>query len=76
MLWSIRRKKAFHGFFLSLYIMGYGIVRFFIEMVREPDAQIGYFFGLITMGQILCLCMIAAGAVIFSIRRKSQRGLP
>ncbi len=68
-LWSIRRKKVFDGFFFSLYIIGYGAVRFFIEFLREPDPQIGYLFGIISLGQILCLCMIVTGAGIYFIRR-------
>jgi len=72
-LWSMRRKKVFHGFFLSLYIMGYGTVRFFIEFLREPDAQIGYLFGFISLGQILCLFMILTGMGIYFFRRNSQQ---
>jgi len=72
-LWSIRRKKVFHGFFLSLYIIGYGTVRFFIEFLREPDAQIGYLFGFISLGQILCLFMILTGMGIYIFRRNSQQ---
>jgi phosphatidylglycerol:prolipoprotein diacylglycerol transferase len=49
--------------------MGYGAVRFFIEYVREPDAHIGLYFGLITIGQILCLAMILAGAVLYYFLR-------
>lgn len=72
-LWSIRRKKVFHGFFLSLYIIGYGTVRFFIEFLREPDAQIGYLFGSISLGQVLCLFMILTGMGIYFFRRNSQQ---
>jgi len=74
LLWSIRRKRAFDGFFLSLYIIGYGAVRFFIEFVREPDVQIGYFLGFITMGQILCMIMILAGGALFLFRKKHSTG--
>lgn len=72
-LWSIRRKKVFDGFILSLYIIGYGTVRFFIEFFREPDPQIGYLFGIITLGQILCLCMIFAGMCLYFFRRNRHR---
>jgi phosphatidylglycerol:prolipoprotein diacylglycerol transferase len=65
LLWSIRKRNYFSGFFLSVYIMGYGTVRFFIEYVREPDPQLGIFFNLVTMGQLLCLGMITAGAGLF-----------
>lgn len=66
-LWKIRKKKMFNGFFLSLYVIGYGTVRFCIEFVREPDSHIGFFFGPLTLGQILCLCMITAGIGLFCI---------
>lgn len=68
-LWGIRRKSRFDGFLSSLYIIGYGLVRFLIEFFREPDAQIGYFLGFMTLGQILCLLMVLTGAVIFFLRK-------
>ncbi len=70
-LWGIRKKNLFSGFLFSLYIAGYGLVRFFIEFVRQPDQQLGYVAGPFTMGQVLCLLMISGAAVIFFIRRKS-----
>ncbi len=69
-LWSIRKKKKFDGFFLSLYLIGYGLVRLLIEFIREPDSHIGYYFGFVTMGQILCICMIVAGIGLFYIRKR------
>jgi phosphatidylglycerol:prolipoprotein diacylglycerol transferase len=65
-LWNLRRIRSFDGFFLACYITGYGMVRFFIEFVREPDPQIGLFLGFISLGQILCLAMIVAGAAFLS----------
>jgi len=71
-LWFIRRIKVFDGMLLSLYVMGYGTVRFFIEFVREPDSHIGFIFVFLSLGQILCLCMILAGAVLFYFLRRSK----
>ena len=68
-LWNIRKKRPFDGYYLSLYLIGYGLVRLLIEAVREPDSHIGFFFNLVTMGQILCLCMILAGVVLFFVRK-------
>lgn len=68
-LWNLRKKKCFDGFIFSLYIIGYGIVRFFVEYVREPDAQLGLILGYFTMGQILCLCMILSGFIVMLIRK-------
>ncbi len=65
LLWLLRKKRTFDGFFLSVYLIGYGTVRFFIEFFREPDAQLGLVLGPFTMGQVLCLTMIACGFLIF-----------
>ena len=68
-LWVARKKSPFDGFLLALYFVGYGLVRFFIEFYRQPDVQLGYFFGFLTMGQILCFIMIACGAGVFLYRK-------
>lgn len=68
LLWSLRKINVFDGFFLSIYLIGYGFVRFFIEFVRQPDSQLGFIFGPFTMGQILCACMILGGTLIMIVR--------
>jgi phosphatidylglycerol:prolipoprotein diacylglycerol transferase len=64
-LWSIRKIKIPNGAMLALYLIGYGIVRFFIEYFREPDAHLGLVLFSFSMGQILCLLMIAAGMLLY-----------
>jgi len=64
-LWLIRRRRPFEGALLALYIAGYGLVRFFIEFLREPDAHLGFVFGALSMGQVLCLLMMLAGAGLY-----------
>jgi phosphatidylglycerol:prolipoprotein diacylglycerol transferase len=73
LLWSIRKKSPFDGFLFSLYIIGYGVVRFFIEFFREPDGQLGFVLGGLTMGQLLCVLMILAGLGIFMLRKSQAR---
>jgi phosphatidylglycerol:prolipoprotein diacylglycerol transferase len=68
-LWSLRKMKYFDGFLFSFYLIGYGLVRFFIEFVREPDAQLGFILGPFTMGQVLCVFMILGGIFIMLIKR-------
>ena len=63
-LWTIRKKKIFDGFLIGLYICGYGFVRFFIEFFREPDYQLGFVLGFMSMGQVLCSLMMIAGIII------------
>lgn len=72
LLWSIRKKEVFDGFFLAVYIIGYGTVRFFIEFVRQPDSHIGIFFGFITLGQMLCMLMILGGATLIYFKRRTN----
>ena len=64
-LWSIRKIKIPNGAMLALYLIGYGTVRFFIEYFREPDAHLGFVLLSFSMGQILCLLMIAAGSLLY-----------
>jgi len=52
----------------GLFLMGYGGFRTLVEMVRVPDAHIGYLaFGWLTMGQALSLPMVAAGALLMGL---------
>jgi phosphatidylglycerol:prolipoprotein diacylglycerol transferase len=68
-LWSLRRRKKYEGFYFSLYLIGYGIIRFIIEFFREPDLHLGFVLRALTMGQVLCLLMIFAGVVIMAAKR-------
>lgn len=82
LIWLVWRRGAFKtpGLVMGAFLAGYGLARFAVEFVRQPDAQFvtesnplglawqvgGY--GL-TMGQILCLPMIAVG-VFFILRAR------
>lgn len=63
-LWFLRKKKLGEGAFLGLYIVGYGLFRYLIEFFREPDSQLGFVLSFMSMGQVLCMFMIAAGIAI------------
>lgn len=60
-LYFINRKNFRPGTVIGSFIMLYGTFRFFIEYVREPDAQIGFIFNYFSMGQLLCFPMILLG---------------
>ena len=52
----------------GLFLLGYGVFRFAVEFVREPDAHLGYLgLGWVTIGQVLSLPMILAGVVLFGL---------
>ncbi len=68
-LWALRKRAPYAGFLSGLYLFGYGFVRFFIEFYREPDAHLGLVFMQLSMGQLLCLAMIAAGIGVIAVSK-------
>lgn len=87
-LWFlVRPRRPYKGFSVGAYLIGYGVIRFFIEYFREPDSGLGYIIKLgdpsapihtfttpwnFSMGQILCFLMIAAGAGFLFYRKKAS----
>lgn len=59
------------GRLTGAFLVGYGIARIACEMFREPDAHLGFLISGLTMGQLLSVPMIAAGAWL--IRRSLHR---
>jgi phosphatidylglycerol:prolipoprotein diacylglycerol transferase len=60
------------GLITGVFFTGYGIARFTVEYVREPDAHLGTLLGVATMGQFLSLPLVAIGLwLIFQARRKT-----
>ena len=52
----------------GVFALSYGIFRFLVEFVRQPDPHLGYLaFGWLTMGQLLSLPLIAVGMVLLSL---------
>ncbi|WP_413716403.1 prolipoprotein diacylglyceryl transferase [Sphingomonas sp. R1] len=51
------------GKLAGIFLLGYGLCRFFVEFFREPDRQLVWLVDLtgLHMGQWLCLPMIAGG---------------
>lgn len=73
LLWTVKNRKSFDGLLLGIYICGYGFVRFFIEFFREPDYQLGFVLSFMSMGQVLCSLMMAAGIAILVWRKNAER---
>ena len=74
-LWSLRNNEKYKNHLLVLYIIGYATLRIVAEFFREPDAQIGYLFLGLTLGQILSLGMLIFGLSIFFVGRKRKNML-
>jgi len=82
MWFIIRKHNLFKGFAMSVFISGYGVIRFILEYFREPDADIGYIIKLgdpntsihvystplnFSMGQLLSFLMIAGGLILLLV---------
>jgi phosphatidylglycerol:prolipoprotein diacylglycerol transferase len=59
------------GLVTGIFVAGYGAARIIGEFFREPDAQIGYLAGGLTMGMILSapMVLIGAGLALYAARR-------
>lgn len=63
-LWLLATKtKALNyiGIMSGVFVSGYALARFGVEFVREPDSQLGTLALGLSMGQWLCLPMLAVG---------------
>jgi phosphatidylglycerol---prolipoprotein diacylglyceryl transferase len=69
-LWWFSSKPRPRGQASAMFLLGYGALRFITEFFREPDAFIGFLALGLTMGQWLCLAMIAGGAALFAWSRR------
>jgi len=70
-LWLYSRKPRPVMATSGLFLVVYGVGRFVIEFVREPDQQMGYLaLGWVTMGQILSTPMVIAGAVLLVLAHR------
>lgn len=67
--WSARPRPV--GAVSGAFLLGYAAFRFAAEFAREPDAFMGFPLPGITMGQILCLPMAAAGAWLIARSRRA-----
>ena len=63
-LWVYKDRKKHEGDVFAVFLVLYGAFRIFCEFFREPDIQVGYLFGVISMGQLLSLAMVLLGLLL------------
>jgi phosphatidylglycerol:prolipoprotein diacylglycerol transferase len=70
-LFILARLRVREGVLTSVFLLGYGVARSFAELFRAPDAHWGFIIGGASMGQILSVPMIVAGAglLLYALRR-------
>ena len=66
------------GTILGSFCLGYGVARTICELFREPDPQLGFLWGGLTMGMLLSLPLIIAGIwlIVAARRAKSSQDKP
>jgi len=60
---ALKRPGAITGAFA----LGYGAARITCELFREPDAQLGFLWGGLTMGMLLCIPLMLAGIAVLAV---------
>lgn len=65
LLWLYARKEHRQGRVAAMFLIGYGSLRFVAEYFREPDAFLGLLSLGMSMGQWLCLPMVAGGVLLW-----------
>jgi phosphatidylglycerol:prolipoprotein diacylglycerol transferase len=75
LLYGLHRLKVTQGIPFFCFFIAYGMFRFLVEFVRQPDAQLGFLWGGATMGQLLSLPMIVFGlyGCLYLYRRRDAR---
>ncbi|MEM6672291.1 MAG: prolipoprotein diacylglyceryl transferase [Planctomycetota bacterium] len=80
---ATRRRPLGNGAYFGLFLIGYGVVRFGLENLRQPDAQftsaddpVGVVFLGMTMGQTLCALMILIGSTLLWLSRRTREPAP
>lgn len=76
-LWIFARKARPKMAVASLFVLGYGVFRFAVEFVRQPDNHMGdngfIFGGWLTQGMLLSLPMVLIGLFLFVLSYRMAR---
>jgi phosphatidylglycerol:prolipoprotein diacylglycerol transferase len=73
LLWAEERFRTFPGFTWSLFMIGYGILRFANELLRFQESGlrlIRWNSGFITVSQTVSIVMVLAGVALFVATRR------
>jgi phosphatidylglycerol:prolipoprotein diacylglycerol transferase len=60
------------GVVTGCFALGYGIARITCEFFREPDVQVGFLWGGLTMGMLLCIPLMLGGLAVLAVAFKRQ----
>lgn len=61
---ALVRRRWPRGFLFGVLLTGYGLARITVEFFRQPDVQVGFLPGGLTMGQLLTVPVLLAGVAL------------
>ena len=70
--WFMRRGALKRpGLVTGVFAVGYAVTRIFCELFREPDVQLGFLWGGLTMGMLLSvpLMLLGVGFILYALRK-------
>jgi phosphatidylglycerol---prolipoprotein diacylglyceryl transferase len=60
------------GLVTGAFAVGYGVARIICELFREPDVQLGFLWGGLTMGMLLCIPLILVGVALLALALRRE----
>lgn len=69
----LHKKNASGSIRIGVLLIGYAIFRTFCEFFRQPDEQLGFLFGWVTMGQLLSFFMVVGGIALIIYHYKVEK---
>lgn len=72
LLWWYSSRPRAVGAVSGAFLVGYGVLRFLAEFAREPDDFLGLLSLGLSMGQWLCIPMVAIGVAIIALARQGR----
>jgi phosphatidylglycerol:prolipoprotein diacylglycerol transferase len=64
------KRREWEGHIVWQFVMGYGVIRFFVEFFRADNPAA---FAGLTLSQVISICMVAAAIVVFRHRKSDIR---
>jgi phosphatidylglycerol---prolipoprotein diacylglyceryl transferase len=67
LMWVLKRRK-FEGQVFGLYLMLYGVARYFLEFIRDDPGRGSVFGGIMTGTQLISIFLVIGGGIIWWLR--------
>ena len=70
LLWAYQRHRKFHGEIVLLYVIWYGVERFFVEGLRTDSLMVGSF----RISQVLAAASVLVAGALWMVLRRKYKG--